>query len=334
MRFFISLCLTLFLLGAAAVSALTYYVYDRFQQPLALTQEHVFVIPQGTSLIGIIQRLESQNVIDAGRYDGLIFRSVVRFKKLQNRLQAGEYMIQPRMSMADIVDLFISGKVLLKKITIPEGLTSFEIVQILNNHAEFEGNSIAVLPDEGSLMPETYHYNSTQNRQDIILWMQRDMRAAINDLWEKRAPDLPLSTKEEALILASIVEKETGIPSERKRVAGVFINRLNKGMLLQTDPTVIYAITEGKHESQGMGPLGRKIYKKDLKVDSPYNTYKYKGLPPGPIANPGYDAIEATLNPEIHDYLYFVATPEGGHKFAKSLKDHNRNVAAWRRSKN
>jgi UPF0755 protein len=153
----------------------------------------------------------------------------------------------------------------------------------------------------------------------------------IDELWEKREPNLPIKTKQEAIILASIVEKETAVNDERKRVAGVFINRLNKGMLLQTDPTVIYALTKGKIQDKGKGPLGRRLLRKDLNIDSPYNTYKHVGLPPGPIANPGRASIEAVLNPEAHDYIFFVADGSGGHAFAKTLAAHNRNGSNWRK---
>ena len=157
------------------------------------------------------------------------------------------------------------------------------------------------------------------------------MTRAIEELWPQRDKDLPFKTKEEAIILASIVEKETGVAKERKKVAGVFINRLRIGMALQTDPTVIYAITRGKHEDGGKGPLGRRLLKKDLQIDDRYNTYKYPGLPPGPIANPGRASIEAVLNPAEHGYFYFVADGSGGHAFGKTLADHNANVAKWRK---
>ena len=160
------------------------------------------------------------------------------------------------------------------------------------------------------------------------------MTKTLDELWEGRAANLPVKTKEEALILASVIEKETGVPSERGRVAGVFVNRLKRGIALQTDPTVIYAITKGKIQDEGKGPLGRRLLSKDLQIDSPYNTYKNRGLPPGPIANPGRDSIAAALNPEVHEYIFFVADGTGGHVFAKTLAEHNRNVANWRKVRN
>ena len=336
MRFLVSvlsLLSFLTLIGCSVLGGAIYYAHTRFHEPLSFKDEQVFLIPNGTSLVGIINKLESQKLIDPTIYDGWVFRAAVHYHEQQNRLQAGEYLITPDMSMADIVELFMSGKVILKNVTIPEGLTSYEIVQLLNSNDKLAGEVITEIPEEGFLLPETYSYNSGQTRKDIIEWMQRDMRKAIDELWDNRAANLPIQSKEELLTLASIIEKETGVPEERKRVAGVFVNRLRKGMRLQTDPTVIYAITQGQHKNDGMGPLGRKIYKKDLKIDSPYNTYLYAGLPPGPIANPGYASLEAALHPEEHNYLYFVATADGGHKFATNLKDHNRNVAEWRKSR-
>ena len=206
---------------------------------------------------------------------------------------------------------------------------------------------IAATPPEGSLLPNTYDYKLDEQRQDIL---GRMSQAMVDEVYEFCSlPDLqppsiaawydqtceglpaPLETIGDVITLASIVEKETAVPSERRRVAGVFMNRLKKGMALQTDPTVIYAITKGEHKNDGKGPLGRRLLSKDLQIDSPYNTYKYPGLPPGPIANPGKASIEAVLNPEKHNYIYFVADGAGGHVFAKTLKEHNANVAKWRK---
>ena len=180
------------------------------------------------------------------------------------------------------------------------------------------------MPPEGSLLPETYLFTRGDTRAEIIARMQAAM-TAVDRLWAERAAGLPLDTPEEAVILASIIEKETGVNSERAVVAGVFVNRLRRGMRLQTDPTVIYALTNGER------PLGRELWRRDLEVDSPYNTYKVVGLPPGPIANPGLSALEAAMNPAETEYFYFVADGSGGHAFAKTLRDHNRNVAEWRR---
>jgi UPF0755 protein len=184
---------------------------------------------------------------------------------------------------------------------------------------------------QGSLLPETYHYVYGDTRIDMVQRMQKAMTSTLDELWEKRRMDTPITTKEQALILASIVEKETGVAGERPLVASVFVNRLRKGMLLQTDPTVIYAMNKGVNKNDGLGPLGRRLLSKDLEIDSPYNTYKNAGLPPGPIANPGADSIAAVLDPEKNDYFYFVADGKGGHIFSKTLAEHNANVAKWRK---
>ncbi|MGE4314450.1 MAG: endolytic transglycosylase MltG, partial [Pseudobdellovibrionaceae bacterium] len=184
---------------------------------------------------------------------------------------------------------------------------------------------------EGALLPGTYRFEKGQSTADMIAEMQEAMIKALDQAWAKRSQDLPFTTREEALVLASVIEKETAKPEERTRIAGVFTNRLRESMPLQTDPTVIYAITKGREKNEGMGPLGRRLLLKDLKIDSPYNTYLYAGLPPGPICNPGLASIEAALHPEENEYLFFVADGTGGHVFSKTLKEHEANRANWRK---
>jgi len=179
-------------------------------------------------------------------------------------------------------------------------------------------------PPDGALLPDTYHYSLGDKRDEILDRMKKAMELVLADLWAQRAPDLPINTPEDAVILASIVEKETGIPEERARVAAVFINRLRKGMRLESDPTVVYGLTGGT------GPLGRRLFRGDLKKEHAYNTYRIEGLPPGPICNPGRDSLAAVMNPMQTEEYYFVADGSGGHVFAKTLEEHNRNVAAWR----
>jgi len=197
------------------------------------------------------------------------------------------------------------------------------VVEILNAQEELTG-PIDRIPPEGSLLPETYTYPRGTARQEIIDKMLKDRTVVLEDLWAQRAPNLPFRTPEEAVILASIVEKETGRPDERRQVASVFMNRLKRGMRLQSDPTIIYGITGGK------GPLGRPLYQSDIDRPTAYNTYQINGMPPTPIANPGRASLEATLNPADTDFLYFVADGTGGHVFASSLSEHTRNVARWR----
>jgi len=210
-----------------------------------------------------------------------------------------------------------------RRFTVPEGLTSSQIVTLLREEPALSGE-IKDEPAEGSLLPETYHYSWGDSRTDLLKRMQAAMQTAIKTAWDKRSLSLPIDNPKQAMVLASIVEKETSVPQERARVAGVFINRLIANMRLQSDPTVVYALT------QGTGALGRPLNRADWKYESPYNTYLVDGLPPAPIANPGKASIEAVMNPEQHDFVYFVADDSGGHAFARTLAEHNRNVAHWR----
>lgn len=240
------------------------------------------------------------------------------------KLRPGEYEFAPQLTILDILALLQSGNTIVHKISIPEGLTAVEIAGLLKAEAALAG-AIKDIPQEGSLLPETYHFSRNDARADMIARMQKLAAAALAEFWQKRAPGLPFATPEEARVLASIVEKETARPEERPRIAGVFINRLRQGIKLQSDPTTIYALTNGK------SALNRPLTYADLAVASPYNTYAVAGLPPAPIANPGRAALQAVLNPEKHDYLYFVADGSGGHVFAKTLDEHNANVARWRK---
>lgn len=313
---------TLVVIGALAF----WWAAAQFTAPGPLAANKVVMIESGTGLRGIASKLESEGAVK----NGTIFIFGARILGAQSALQAGEYEIQAGMSARDIMNMMRNGDIVGRKITIREGLTSYEVIALLKGIDDLQQVDVS-LPKEGTLLPETYQYTSQDNTQDLVQRMETDMQKTIDELWETRAADLPFKTKEEAITLASIVEKETGVAEERRRVAGVFINRLKRGIPLQTDPSVIYAITRGRHKSDGKGPLGRRLLSKDLEIDSPYNTYKYAGLPPGPIANPGRASIEAVLNPEQHDYLYFVADGTGGHVFSKTLAEHNANVAKWRK---
>lgn len=322
----LSLIFSCFFLVIAGISGGILYAYSSWNGTGPLTEETEVIIPSGASLNKIALILQDENVIQ----NPLEFKIAAHLLNKKQSLKAGEYLFDEGISLIQALTQLDEGKVLHRSITIPEGLTSYQIVSLLNNAPFMEGE-ITQIPDEGTLLPETYNYSRGDTRAEKIERMQAAMTNAIDELWPGRATDLPFKTKEEALTLASIVEKETGVSGERAKVAGVFINRLRRGIALQTDPTVIYAMTMGKHEDNGQGPIGRRLLRKDLKIDSPYNTYKYPGLPPGPICNPGKDAIAATLNPEEHEYIYFVADGTGGHSFAKTLAEHNQNVAKWRK---
>lgn len=216
-----------------------------------------------------------------------------------------------------------NGTPVVYRVLVPEGLTSWQIVEGLNQ-AEFLAGEVPDLPDEGTLAPDTYEVARGADRQELIARMQEAQAGVLAAAWENRADGLPIDSPEEALILASIIEKETGVPNERGWVASVFVNRLNRGMRLQTDPTVIYGVTNGR------GVLGRGLRQSELRDENPWNTYVIDGLPPTPIANPGRASIEAALNPDSTDFIFFVADGTGGHAFAETLDEHNRNVARWR----
>ena len=308
------------------IAASFWWMSSEFQKPLPLSEAALVEVERGNGLQSIATILEAQNIID----NPLVFIGGVRILGWQAGLQAGEYEVPPNASMRDIARAMKEGKIYRRVVTIPEGRTSFEIVRTLKAHPQLTGD-ISFTPPEGSLLPNTYNIKKGETREDLLVRMARAMSDTLDEAWENRAPNLPITTKREALILASIIEKETGKADERRAVAGVFINRLRKSMPLQTDPTVIYAITKGAHKNEGKGPLGRRLLRKDLKFPSPYNTYLNAGLTPGPIANPGKASIEAALNPEAHEYIYFVADGTGGHIFAKTLKEHNANAANWRK---
>jgi UPF0755 protein len=297
-----------------------------FKNSGPLLETKIISIERGSGLNAIAQKLKTEEAIT----NSYVFILGARLMNAQSDLKAGEYELPAYISPRAILEKMKNGDVYVRRFTIAEGRTSFEVVQILNSINALSGE-ITNIPAEGSLFPTTYDYKDNEDRKEIIARMQNSMTQTLDTLWETRVQDLPFTTKEEALTLASIVEKETGVPSERKTIAGVFINRLRIGMPLQTDPTVIYAMNKGVNKNDGLGPLGRRLLSKDLEIDSPYNTYKNAGLPPGPIANPGADSIAAVLDPEKNDYFYFVADGKGGHIFSKTLAEHNANVAKWRK---
>ncbi|WP_340117946.1 endolytic transglycosylase MltG [Pelagibius sp. 7325] len=315
-----TIAVSLAVLLAVAAGALWFYLQSRYEAPGPLTAEAVVIVPRGAGLAAIADDLSAAGVIS----DATLFRLGVRLFGDARALQAGEYAFAPGASMKDAAALIASGQTVVHRLTIPEGLTSVEIVALLEAADPLAG-AIDQIPPDGALLPETYHFHRGDSRAAVLQRMSEAMDAALSELWDKRAPNLPLNTPEEALVLASIIEKETGVDSERALVAGVFVNRLNKGMPLQSDPTVVYGITLGK------APLGRSLTRKDLASPTPYNTYQIAGLPPAPIANPGRAALEAALNPAATEYFYFVAAGDGGHAFAKTLAEHNRNVAKWRK---
>ncbi len=314
---FIGISCVVFLITAAG---LTYYSINYFQNPGSSQEDKTLVIANGSSLKSIAYNLSNAGIIKHPE----LFYIILRVNGAGNSLKAGEYSFPAGISPVDAFEKLANADVIVHKITIPEGLMTFQILKHIQK-AEYMTGAVPENIREGTLLPETYDYYYGDSREKLVKRMQNAMIKALNNLWEKREKDSPIKNKKELLTLASIVEKETGIPEERGRVAAVFINRLNKKMRLQTDPTVIYSITKGKYV------LERPLRTKDLQMQDEYNTYRNSGLPPGPIANPGYAAIESVTNPLKTDEIYFVADGTGGHKFAKTLSEHNRNVRKWRK---
>ena len=307
------------LLAAALSVCLAGYLAYAYFGPGPLTGETTVVIPRGAGVAVIAAALDDAGVIRGQ----LPFRLGVALEGLGSQLKAGEYIFAPAISAHAVVGMLQQGKVRTRRLTVREGLTSGQVVALLEAADGLEGK-IALIPSEGTLLPETYHYTLGEERRALIERMTASMQKTIDELWPARAPDLPLATPAEALILASIVEKETAVAEERTRIAAVFLNRLRTGMRLQADPTVAYAAGENGQ------PIERPLTFTDLQRPSPYNTYLIDGLPPGPIANPGRASLAAVLAPATSDELYFVADGTGGHAFARTLDEHNRNVARWR----
>lgn len=317
--------MTLSLVAMVTLAALGALLYHLYEKPGPLEISRTVAIPKGEGRIEIAERLEREGVI-ASRWafvaSHLMQTWIGAGKKLE--LKAGEYEIKKNASMREVVELIAEGKSVLYKVSIPEGLTSQQIVERLKAETNLSGD-IAEVPAEGTLLPDTYRFSKGMARQEIVDRMKAEQQRLLAAIWANRAGDLPVDSPEKAVILASIVEKETARADERGRVAAVFVNRLRKPMRLQSDPTIIYGIVGGQ------GTLGRAITRDDIEQKTAYNTYKINGLPPGPICNPGRSALEATLNPPKTNDLYFVADGSGGHAFSDTLEKHNAAVANWRK---
>jgi UPF0755 protein len=312
----------IYLSAAVVVVAVAGAIYGhvRLTSPGPLVRETTVVIPKGHGPGGIAAVLAGAGVIS----DTTVFRLGARLTGRDRRMRAGEFAFPAGISMDDAIALLTTGKTVKRRVTVAEGLTTAEILRIVAAADGLSGE-VAAAPAEGALLPETYFYSFDDTRDGLVQRMARAMDQALAELWPKRAPGIAIRTPEEAVVLASIIEKETALDAERARISAVFHNRLKKRMRLQSDPTVVYAMTSGA------GPLARALTRRDLAADSPYNTYRVHGLPPGPIANPGRASIAAALAPADTKELYFVADGTGGHVFAKTLAQHNRNVARWRR---
>lgn len=305
---------------AIAVIAAAGAAWHAFERPGPSTSETVVVVPEGNGLRDISRILSDAGVI---RNSGL-FSLGVRVAGLAGKLRAGEFAFAPKVSMRAVARHLATGKTVTRRLTVPEGLTAHAIISLVEKSGGLSGR-VRAPAGEGAFLPETYFYSWGNTRDSILRRMAAAMNEALREAWNVRRDNLSIRTPEEALILASIIEKETGVGAERARISGVFHNRLRRGMRLQSDPTVVYAITGGR------GPLGRRLTRADLAFQSPYNTYLRRGLPPAPISSPGRAALRAAVRPARTGDLYFVADGTGGHKFARTLREHNRNVAEWRR---
>jgi UPF0755 protein len=307
-------------LGLVTSVCVGIYAVDYFSGPGPLNESKTIIFEPGKGFQSIADELAAQGVID----NPMLFKGIVAVLGEARNFKAGEYQFSANQSPKSVAIQIAGGKVLQHKLTIPEGLTVREIAALLQAEAALEGDVPAGLAD-GTLLPQTYMFSRGFKRADMVAQMQKGMRNTLEAAWAGRREGLPYDTPEKALVMASIVEKETGIAAERGQVASVFVNRLRKGMRLQSDPTVVY----GMEQATGR-PLGRTLTTIDLHAETPFNTYVIDALPPGPICNPGKASIEAVMNPPDTEDLYFVATGKGGHNFASTLEQHNRNVQLYR----
>ncbi len=317
-------CILVFFLllsgGVAFVIGGFLWGQQKFRAPGPLAQETIVTIPKGAGLAAIAGLLERRGVIE----NALLFRLALHVQGRAQSLKAGDFSFPAGASSQQVALILQQGREVSYSITIPEGLRVAEVLARVRAH-EFLTGELTSVPAEGTLLPDTWHVVRGERRQALVDRMVRAQENFLAQRWPSRQADLPLQTPEDAVILASIVEKETAQAHERPLVASVFLNRLRRGMRLQSDPTVSYGVTGGRRA------LDRPLSKKDLKTPTPYNTYLIDRLPPTPIANAGRAAIEAVLNPVKSDYFYFVADGTGGHAFARTLREHNKNVVQWRK---
>lgn len=312
--------ITLLLIAMLGAGGAYYYGRQVLEAPGPLKEDKIVNIPQRAGKRDIAETLNKESVTDVNPW---VFIAAVAALKASSDLKPGEYSFQKNASLRDVIATMVEGKVVQHAVTIPEGLTSEQIVARLSDNDIFTG-SVRELPREGTLLPETYKFPRGTPRDQVIQRMQQAHKRVLAEIWERRSQDLPVKTPEQLETLASIVEKETGKPDERSRVAAVFVNRLKQKIKLQSDPTIIYGLVGGK------GTLGRPIKRSEITQPSPYNTYVIDGLPPGPIANPGRASLEAAANPARTRDLFFVADGSGGHAFTETYDAHQKNVAKLR----
>src|SRR5438445_1427611 len=312
--------ITILLVGMIGTGAAYYYGKQKLEAAGPLREDKIVNIPSRAGMADISDVLQREGVIDNNRW---AFIGAVLALKARSELKPGEYAFQKNASLRDVIGTIVEGKVVQHSVTIPEGLTSEQIVARLSDNDIFAG-SVREVPREGTLLPETYKFPRGTTRDQVIARMQQTQKRVLTELWEHRTTSNPIKTPAPLVTLASIIEKETGKPDERSRVAAVFVNRLRQKIKLQSDPTIIYGLVGGK------GTLGRPIKRSEIQQPSPYNTYVVDGLPPGPIANPGRASLEAAANPARTRDLFFVADGTGGHAFTETYDQHQKNVAKLR----
>ena len=315
----------LLLTGAIAtvLAGFAVWLFAGFERPYADGPTVTLVVPRGAGLDEIARLLAAHRVIE----DPLPFVFGARINDMGPRLRAGEYAFPAAISPRAAMDLIASGRTVVYRLTVPEGLTTAQVLKLIAE-AEPLAGELPRQPGEGALLPETYNYSRGDTRDGVVARMEKAMQAAVEAAWAARPADFALKSPRELAVLASVVEKETGVAEERPLVAAVFLNRLARGMRLQSDPTVAYGVA--KREAKPGDWLDRALTRADLNAPSPFNSYLNDGLPPSPIANPGRAALMAVVKPASTDALYFVADGTGGHAFARTLDEHNRNVAKWR----
>ena len=317
---FLNFCLTAGLFVVLAVGAILYWGKSEFDRPGPLTKEATYVVPRSTGVSSIASGLESEGIVS----DAAVFEYGVRLSGTGGQLKAGEYAFPAGASMRQVMEKLKSGESIMHAVTIPEGWTVYRAYERIADADFLTGDMPGEVP-EGTLKPDTYLVQRGTTRKEVVRQMKSAQDQLVQEIWEGRDEDLPIKDIGQFITLASIVERETGIAGERPHVASVFINRLKKGMRLDSDPTFLYGVYGGEGK-----PSGQPVSQSDKDSETPYNTYKTRGLPPGPIANPGKAALEAVAHPLETDDLFFVADGTGGHVFAPTLKEHNANVAKYR----
>lgn len=321
----INMVLTLAVMSVVALSAGLYFGKQKFEATGPLEQDDTVLITSGSGLAGITDRLVQKNVIGDSWADRIVFNVGIRFYKNTTKLKAGEYAFPAGISMQQVMTDLVEGNAVTHAVTVPEGWSTAQVLERLKANKVLVGN-ITEVPGEGELLPETYTFTRGATRQDILDQMKDAQTKLLAEVWERRVDDLPIETPEQLVILASIVEKETAKADERPRVAGVFVNRLNRKMRLESDPTILYGLYGGEAWIKDRSAIKQS----EKAAENKYNTYQISGLPPGPIGNPGRAAMEAVANPSRTKDLFFVADGNGGHAFAETYEQHQANVRKWR----